>query len=336
MDPISQGLTGAIFPQSISSPKEVGKVTLIGSLSGMSADLDVLVLIMSSKDPLIFFDYHRQFTHSLAFIPVGGFIMAVVFWLIFKRKMKFGKVFLYSTLGYATHGLLDTCTTYGTELLWPISNFRFSWDNVSIVDPIFTLLLMLFVIFALTKKSKLIARIGVLFCVSYLLLGLHQKATAKDYLLEIALIRGHDAEQVLVYPSIANMVIWRSVYLSDGKYHVDTIRLVPFSEPKFYSGGSVKRFVIEDEYPELDKNSVLYKDIMRFNRFTRGYLSREGKNKIGDPRYSSLPNGTMPLWIIEFDPAKPSEHVSYSSLMRSFRTEDLITCWKMIKGADIR
>ena len=311
MDPVSQGLVGAVFPQSISNKKELGKATLIGLLSGIAADVDVL--IRSDKDPLLFIDYHRQFTHSLLFIPLGGFIMAVIFWLIFKKKMKFGKVYLYSTLGYATHPLLDSCTAYGTELLWPFSNTKIAWSNIAVIDPVFTIVLAVFVIFAFFRKSRTIARIGVIFCISYLLLGLYQQKTAENYLLNIAALRGHTAEKILVHPTLGNIILWRGIYLSDGDFYVDGIRLTPFSDPILYKGGSIKKLDIDNHYRGLDKNSVLYNDILRFNHFASGYLVMDGKNSIGDIRYSALPNSTDPLWAIEVDTKNKNEHVKYSS-----------------------
>ena len=331
MDPISQGLVGSVFSQSISNKKEIKQAALIGLVSGISADLDVL--IRSNKDPLLFIDYHRQFTHSLIFIPIGGFIMAVIFWLIFRKKMKFSKVFLYSTLGYATHCLLDACTAYGTELLWPFSNTKIAWNNIAVIDPVFTLTLLILVIFASVKKSKLIARLGVLFCVLYLLFGLYQKDTAEKYLLNIAALRGHNAEKILVHPTLGNLVLWRSIYLSNDNYYVDGIRLTPISKPKLYEGGSAKRFKIESEYPNLDKNSALFNNIMRFSHFTSGYLIKSGKNTVGDLRYSALPNSTVPVWSIEINMDKPNEHISYS---RNFDSRGkLKTFWKMIKGMDV-
>ena len=332
MDPISQGLAGAVFPQSISSKNEIGKATLIGLVSGIAADLDVF--IKSTGDPLLFIDYHRQFTHSLVFIPVGGFVMAVIFWLLFKKKLKFPRVFLYSTLGYATHCLLDACTTYGTELLWPFSNKKIAWNNIAVIDPVFTVVLAALVISALVNKSVLIARLGVLFCVFYLLFGLYQQNAAEKYLSNIAAIRGHSVDKILVHPTLGNLLRWRGIYLNGDSYHVDGIRVLPFAYPVLYEGSSVRRFSPEEEYPGLDKDSVLFKDIMRFNHFAGGYLVKNGKNTVGDLRYSAFPNSTNPLWSIEVDTDRPDEHVIYSNNFGGSRNK-LSTLWKMIKGLEI-
>ena len=58
-------------------------------------------------------------------------------------------------MGYASHGFLDAMTSYGTQLLWPFTNTRVSWDLISIIDPIFTSMLILGLILSMIK-SKII------------------------------------------------------------------------------------------------------------------------------------------------------------------------------------
>ena len=73
MDPLTQGLIGAALPQSLCNKKYLLVAGSLGMLAGMSPDLDVL--IRSSSDPLLFLEYHRQFTHSLLFIPFGSYFV---------------------------------------------------------------------------------------------------------------------------------------------------------------------------------------------------------------------------------------------------------------------
>ena len=85
MDPVSQGALGASVPQAISNKKTVAAATLFGWLSGMAPDLDIF--IRSSTDPMVRMEFHRQFTHSLIFIPVGALLCALVFyWLLEKAS----------------------------------------------------------------------------------------------------------------------------------------------------------------------------------------------------------------------------------------------------------
>ena len=58
--------------------------------------------------------------------------------------------------GYATHGLLDACTSYGTQLFWPFSDERVAWNNSSIVDPLFTLPILALVIAAAMRGKRLL------------------------------------------------------------------------------------------------------------------------------------------------------------------------------------
>src|SRR5512139_2370900 len=147
MDPVSQAVLGASAAQSGASAREMRAAGLVGLLAGMAPDLDVL--IRSSRDPLLFLEYHRQFTHALAFIPLGSLLVAAVLHCAFARRyLPFCRTWLFAALGYATHGLLDACTTYGTMLLWPFSDARIAWNLVSVVDPAFTLPLLALVAWA--------------------------------------------------------------------------------------------------------------------------------------------------------------------------------------------
>ena len=118
MDPISQGTVGAAFAQSTANKKNILRIGIIGFLAGLAPDLDVL--IRSTDDPILFLEYHRQFSHSLFFIPFGSLFVALLIFPLVKGSMGFKTVYLASFLGYATHGLLDACTSYGTQLFWPL------------------------------------------------------------------------------------------------------------------------------------------------------------------------------------------------------------------------
>jgi len=333
MDPISQGFLGAIFTQSASKKREIRRATLIGFGAGMLADLDIL--IRSFSDPLLAVDYHRQFTHSLIFIPIGGFIAAVIFWLIFRKKIKFKKIYFYSTLGYATHCLLDACTTYGTELFWPFSDLKVAWNIVSVVDPLFTLVLAAFVIIGVKRKSVYISRIGLLFCISYLLFGLYQQQRAEKFLLNAAALRGHSVENILVHPTLGNLVLWRGIYQADGIYYVDAVRIGIFSDEILYQGSSIEKFDLSRSIAGIDKDSVLYDDIKRFSHFTNDYLVivPGTTDVLGDLRYSALPSGVQPLWGIKIDKQKPGRHIKFLNTFDVDSTK-LNTFWKMIKGEE--
>ena len=312
MDPLTQGVLGAALPQSISNKKSLGVIGIVGFLSGLAPDLDIL--IKSESDPILFLEFHRQFTHSLIFIPFGGLICALVLhFLISKRfKIRFKDAWIYSTLGYGTHGLLDACTSYGTLLFWPFSQTRIAWNNISIIDPLFTLPLLILIVIAGLKQKRIFAVIAILWAVFYLSLGVHQKNEAIKVSKTIAKSRGHDASRINVKPSIGNILLWKSIYETQDKFYIDAIRLG--WSPKIFNGESIDKVNIQSAFPWLMLKSQQAKDIKRFKWFSNGYIAINPKNKnqIIDIRYSELPNEIGGLWGIEISKEKGNNnHVEY-------------------------
>ncbi|MDM8523753.1 metal-dependent hydrolase [Desulfococcaceae bacterium HSG8] len=331
MDPLSQGLAGAVVPQSFSAKKEMVAASIAGFVAGMLADLDIL--IYSAEDPLLSLEYHRHFSHALIFIPIGGLIAALLVWPFLKQRYAFPKILLFSTAGYATCGLLDACTSYGTHLLWPFSDQRVSWDNIAIVDPVFTGILGLMVGLSFFKKDPLFARIGLAFAILYLLAGAVQRERAEGVLLETAKSRGHSVESIRMMPTVFNLVLWRGIYESGGNFHVDAVRVGIFSGVKIYPGESVKKFQPDDFFPGLPKDSVLYRDIKRFTHFSGGFAALHPDNPrvLGDIRYSLLPHRLEPLWGIEISPEARDRHVPLI-YFRSFDRKTLEIFLNMLRG----
>ena len=133
MDLITQGVLGAALAQTAARPTETRLATGIGFAAGLMADADAL--IYSSTDSLLAIEYHRHFTHSVFFIPFGALIAALILWPLCRKKLGFKRLYLFSLLGFSLSGFIDACTSYGTHLLWPLSDERLSFRIISIVDP---------------------------------------------------------------------------------------------------------------------------------------------------------------------------------------------------------
>ncbi|MDH5394135.1 MAG: metal-dependent hydrolase [Gammaproteobacteria bacterium] len=303
MDVISQAVLGASLAQSFAKDKSKQLAALlIGALSGMAPDLDVL--ITSGSDPLLFLEYHRQFTHSLFFIPFGALACALVFYGIFRSRMSFSQVYLFSILGYSTHGLLDACTSYGTQLLWPFTNERFAWDIVSIVDPFFTLPVLVGIVFAVVKRKQNIARVTFIYALVFLSFGFLQKYRATEALYALADERGHSIERVITKPSFANRHVWKMIYEADGRYYVDAVKLL--WDIDYFAGASVLKLDIKRDYPWMPVASQQAKDIERFRWFSGDYLAVNPVDDtiIIDVRYSIVPNQIKLMWGIQLDHEK--------------------------------
>ena len=332
MDPISQGLLGGIVTQSASKENsELRFVTILGILAGLLPDIDVL--IKSQTDSLLTIEYHRHFTHAIAFAPIGGAFVAFIFWLFFRKRYTFSKLWGYSTLGYITGGLLDACTSYGTQLYLPFSSYREGWNIISIVDPIFTTLLLIGVVLAFLRKNPKPARLFLSLCFLYLSVGFIQRTRAENFASELASSRGHRVQRLKVHPSIGNLLVWRLTYESENNFYADAVRLGIFREPILYAGGSAKKFSQVDTFPELDSNSRLSKDIARFQHFSQGWIFKHPKNHLilGDFRYSMVPNGVNPLWGIKIFPNTPDMHAKFTGFRRA-RSQEWEVFKKMLRG----
>ena len=96
MDPISQGSLGAALAQSTSNKDNVKAATLFGCFGGLAPDLDIL--ISSSTDPLLFLEFHRQFTHALIFIPIGALLVTAVLYRWLGKGISFKQSYLFCLL----------------------------------------------------------------------------------------------------------------------------------------------------------------------------------------------------------------------------------------------
>ncbi len=298
MDPISQGTVGAAFAQSTANKNNIIKIGVIGFLAGLAPDLDVL--IRSSTDPLLSLEYHRQFTHSLFFIPFGALIVALVIFPLVRRSLSLKTVYVASFLGYATHGLLDACTSYGTLLFWPFSNERVTWNNISIVDPLFTIPILVLVVTAIKTRKRLFSFLAIVWMTFYLSLGFVQYDRALSAATELAHSRGHNPERLTLKPSFGNLILWKSIYQHKERFYVDAIRTVKTST--WCSGESVRVFDYQYHLPNLEKDSQQSKDIERFRWFSQDYLGFDSeKNLVTDVRYSMIPNQIAPMWGLVID-----------------------------------
>ena len=334
MDPLTQGVVGAVGAVLVAKPKQRKAAAVLGAMAGMSPDLDVL--IRSETDPLLALEYHRQFTHSLFFVPVGAAICTILLYsFLFRRWLSFQMSYVYCLAGYSTHALLDACTTYGTQLLWPFSNARIAWNNVSVVDPLFTIPLLLLLIWSLSRKSRSFAFLSVAYALSYLGLGAVQQKRAESHVQRLVESRNHQAINLGLKPSFANILVWKSVYEHEGRFYVDAVRAG--LSMSIVEGTSTEKLDLRKHFTWLDSASQQAKDIDRFAWFSNYHLGIDPDNslRIIDIRYSLIPNQLDGMWgIILDESASPSQHVEWNTTRP--QGEQMATevdrLWELING----
>ena len=310
----------------------VAVATLCGFMAGFAPDLDVL--IRSETDPLLYLEYHRHFTHALAFIPIGAAIVAGLLRVILRGRatLPFLQLWGYCALGMATHGILDAATSYGTTLLWPFSDSRISWSLVSIIDPLVTVPVLILITVSAIRGTPLFARLGVVWVVFYMAFAAVQHQRALDTAHALAAERGHTPNRVEVKPSFANTVVWRTIYEMPDRFYVDAVRAG--FEPQVFDGASIPKLDINRDFPWLAANSQQASDIGRFAFFSSDFIAQDPiwSNRVIDIRYAFVPNQLDALWSIELSPeADLDTHARYLTHREDAR-ESLGVLWGMLRG----
>ncbi len=306
MDPVSQGVTGAIAAQLAGNENNIKVATWIGLAGGMAADLDIF--IHSSSDQLMNLMMHRHFTHSIAFIPVA----ALIAWCISPLLKRFATPFqtvLFFTLGYASHGFLDILTSYGTYFLWPFSSSRVAFDFIPIMDFSFTLPILLFLLMRylrINKRKWTFAALIWLF--GYIMTGFVQHQRARQNLnTYIQSTHSSSVTKARVIPTIGNLTLWRGIYVNEGRIHAIGIKAGFVESTRIIEGASVKLFQ-QNPFP-IDSNAG--NDIERFREFCHGYVGVDEKTgELLDMRYSILPQSNETLWGLRL-PSNATGHCCF-------------------------
>ncbi|HVI03177.1 MAG TPA: metal-dependent hydrolase [Enhygromyxa sp.] len=306
MDPLTQGVLGAAAAQAVVGERLGRKTWWLGALGGMAPDLDVL--IRSASDPLLALELHRHFTHSLAFIPVGGLLVAAPFLWKAREQPREHQLLIIAatTLGWATHGLLDAFTSYGTMLFWPFSRERVAWNWISVIDPVYTVILAIAVVMAAKRLKAWPAWAGLLASSLYLGLCGFQHARALAAQKNIAELRNHTIVRGTAQPLLLTNLLWRSLYeADDGRLWIDALT-IPWWAKIEHHGSGTRRVVEAPSEPDGERE----RDLARFAWFASDWiyaapeLQPEGSTDeiYCDARYSLDPARFDALFCVALGP----------------------------------
>ena len=311
MDPLTERHLGAVAAQALCGRRLGTAAALLGAAGGAMPDIDVFFPTVEAALPVA---YHRHFTHSLLFVPVGGAAAALPFLLLGRWRRHWKLLITAAVAGCATHGLLDTFTSYGTHLLWPVSCQRLSCDMIRIIDPVFTLILAVgLVLSLLLRKTARTARIALLVSLGYLGAGFVQHERAAAGQAGLARRRGHHIERARVMPTLSNLLVWRSIYEARGVLYADAIRVPTFGAPALRPGSSLPVVRLADLGPRAAGNSRIRHVFAGFWGFADGYVARlPGQERIiADMRYSLTPEGFDALWGVRITTDGPVPAVEW-------------------------
>ena len=232
MDSITQAVLGSALAR-VSLPQLPRSTALIiGAAYGTLPDLDVLYTgWLSDVDS---FTLHRSASHSLITLPIFAAICATVMYKL-SAQNRFGlgnatsitwqRWYISIALILCTHPLLDSLTTYGTQLLWPVSDFPFATSSMFIVDPLYTLpLLIVFFWKNATQQSyKLVLAVTTGYLLVSVLFQKQMHDSFSRYVQEQPPLVTPDNPRILVQAGPFTTLYWRGLYVTDSGYAVATI-----------------------------------------------------------------------------------------------------------------
>ena len=333
MDPLSHVVLGATVSYALFGRRLGRRAAAVGALAGLTPDVDNF--ISSKEDPLLYVEYHRYFTHSFAFAIVGALIAALPWIMRHRFRHDWRRFWACSFVAYLSHCLLDASTTYGTQVFWPMTNQRVGWDLISIIDPVFTLTLGILLWIGLARRQRNWAVAGLIFGCAYLTLGGIQKARCARVQSELARQRGHTIERAEIMPTLANNLVWRTLYLTDGKIYSDRIRVGWFTGAAVREGNALPLATAEDLSPLETEGNRLTRGFERFAWFSDGWVARSPSDEtiIGDMRYSLSSEAFDPIWGIRFRPQNGQVAGEWVS-RQAKRKVSLRALWMEITGND--
>ena len=329
MDPVTQGLLGATAAQLALGHKLGHRAWIAGLAGGLLPDADVVLEPLA--DPALPWSLHRHFTHALIMVPVMALLATLP--LLLARSMRAAPKLVLGAafIGTLTHGPLDWCTSYGTKILWPFSHHNWTIDLYPIVDPLFTLVLLTCVVLAARRRSRIPAVVATLFLALYTGIALHQRGSALEAQQAIARSRDHEPVRARVMPMPGSLLVWRSLYETDGTFHADGVRLVPFGARTWEPGGSARAATLEEGMRKKapQTSPARLSDVWaRFADFADGYVAwtRGDDQLLGDLRMSTS-FGMDPIWGIRLS----SGGIQWRMPGRE-RSDSIAALWSAIVG----
>ena len=189
---------------------------------------------------------------------------------------------------------------------------------------------------AFRRSSRRAALVSLALVALYLGIGAIQHERAHSATETLAASRGHRPERIVVKPSFANVLLWRSLYVVDGRIYADGLHLGPGRTPKIYAGESAPLVDPAQAAADNDALARLGPALLRFARFSDGLMVMhpERPEMVGDARFAMLPTRLRPLWGIApaaSDAGYPAQFVTDRSMSSDERKQFV----DMLLGRDI-
>ena len=276
---------GAAVGEAVLGRKVGNKAMLYGAIAGTIPDLDIIANYLT--DTVTAIEVHRGFTHSIVFAvlfaPVFGWLIS----RIEKRSPAAWQDWAWLMFwGLFTHPLLDSFTTWGTQLFWPFE-IRVALKNIFVIDPLYTLPFLIFLILAMraergSPKRRRLNNLGLIVSSSYLVLSIILKGITYQKFEAALQEQGFEYLQIENKPAALNTILWTANVELEDAYLI--------GDYSFFDSKPIK-------FNRFEKNHELLGDLRQEDKVQRLIKISNGwfiiSNQEGEIFFSDLRFGVL-------------------------------------------
>lgn len=224
MDSVTQFALGATVSAAVLGPRiGIRNAVILGGIYGTLPDLDSF---LPAETPVDAFVSHRGATHSLILQAIAAPLLAEPLVRMFSalrehRLRTYAAVYLI----FVTHALIDAITIYGTRLFMPLYDGPIGIGSVFIIDPIYTLPLLIMTLAGLffgawRARYGTWLRRALIFTTLYMVLSIPVQGFMNQRALETLQANGVNAtaDNTLTISGPFSLLYWKTVTVEQDRY----------------------------------------------------------------------------------------------------------------------
>jgi inner membrane protein len=330
MDSLTQLVLGSAVSLAVMGRRTAAwKAGLWGAVAGTAPDLDALV---DHGDAVLNMVLHRAQTHALPLLALASLPLGWAVARLHGESAQWRRWWLAMLLVLTTHAGLDAMTVYGTQLLQPFTDRAFGVDSIFIIDPAYTLPLLVGVLWAWGgwRGGRRANALGLALSTGYLAWSVLAQSAVLAQAQRSLASAGLPGTQVLVTPAPFSTVLWRVLALDGDRYHEGYYSL--------FDGGRPIRFASHPRGGDLLARHGSHPQVQRMLRFSEGFVRLREVD--GQLWLTDLRMGQEPAYVFEFQlaPASPPGGPPVPAV-RVGRRVDVASAlpwlWARLRGADL-
>jgi len=231
MDTLTHAISGAVagraLPDRRGAPGPgLRERTWAGFVAAAFPDIDIVLRFL---DPLVYLNLHRGVTHSLLLLPVWAWLLALVFARVAPwfggGSYGWRAWYLVSAVALLIHIIGDLITSYGTQLLAPLSSHGFAWNTTFVIDPWFSGLLLAGLLLSLYWRAIPVARLTLLAVASLVAFQAVMMRQAVDIGHRFVDAEGLESAEVRAWPQPYSPFNWMVSVSVDEGHHLAYLNL---------------------------------------------------------------------------------------------------------------